>query len=247
MSGIAALTNDSAAPASGSEGSIKQARTTKKGEIIVSPSGDPLTRVCMDGTYYSVCNPTMGTGIAASTQATFSATSALVIVRNDDTTALPSGKQVQMDYMRLICTSPGTGITAIDLAFVVDPSSRWSSGGTALAKPAPRRSGPSSSTVCQVYFGALTCTAASGNARTVSRLKIKAAAPVAGDEYFVSFGGRPSGPIALNGTGATRHEYSVGPISLDPSATANCLVVHGWYTGASAAASFECEFGFWER
>ena len=243
-----ATINDNASPASGAEDATKPVRTNKKGEQIVAPSGDMLTRVCMDGTYFSAVNPTMGTGIAASVQATFVATNALAVIRNMDTTALPTGKQVQLDYMRLICTAAGTGTTAMDMAIVIDPSNRYSSGGTALTQTAPRRSGPTTTAIARVDFGAVTCAAAGGSARTVSRLKLKHAALVVGDEFFIAFGGRRGGgPFALNGAAAASYEYSVGPVSLDPSATANSCVFHVWYAGVSAAPSFECEFGLWER
>lgn len=199
----------------------------------------PHYEQALKGRYFRAVNPTMGTGIAMGIQTTFSDTANVLFLLQN------AGKQVCLDYLRLICTVAGASTTASDLAIVTDSILRYSAGGNGVDVVNAQH--PSS--ITSAAFLSFNCTAGAASAkRKMSRLRLKTqAAPcwTVGDQIFIKFGGASCGGFgATNGTTAQYLAFDVGPVIVSP---AGSLLFHMWNTAnATTAPSWEIEFGWWE-
>lgn len=219
-------------------------------ELRLDPTGAVHTRAEMlawleQGSYFRATNPTLGTGIAQSIQASFAATNAALLMRCG-----ANNRLIVPHYIRLINTIAGATTTQSRAALVLDTANRYSSGGTdLLAQVFNSHSGLSTASVVDVLrFGAVTASAAVA-ARVVANLSLKVqAAPcwVVGDEVRINFS--PTGdadPGALNGAAPTAFVKNVGPVIL--GGQNHCLLLHLWnVANATTAPSWELDMAWWE-
>lgn len=228
------------------DGSQKQVRVDRYGDLITLRLGGGFNALAAEGTYFRACNPTMGTGIATAAATTaFSDTAALLVMSNSSVSA--TGPTIYLDYMRFICTAAGTGATSFNVAVVIDTTQRYSSGGTALTN-VNASTGFSTTGIASIHFGAVVAASAFSK-RQVSRFILKTqAAPcmVVGDQYFMNFGSNSTALGALNGAAASQFAVDLGPVALAPNGN-HSVLIQPWWPSMSAAASFECEIGWWER
>jgi hypothetical protein len=123
-----------------------------------SASADGLDVSLNEGSYYSgvLSGYVPGTGALVAAQATYSDTSAMLIIRSN---AASSGSPVgvRLDTIKLIVSNVGAAITAMRLVGVLDNASRYSAsvGGGALAFAANSNIGPQQGSISQAAFGAL--------------------------------------------------------------------------------------------
>jgi hypothetical protein len=192
-----------------------------------------------EGRYFVATNPTPGTAIAQTIQASFLATNALCTIFNNNAAG---GKRIYLDYIRLIVGTVGASATSCELAAVLDKINRFSSGGSAIT-PVCSGDGSNNNTGAVINFGAVTAAAASA-ARIVSRITVKPSIQIAKDTYVVKFG-------APAGQGSTVPS-AVGIIGQDAPpiviASQSSLVLHVWNPSNSVTApTYEFEIGYFER
>lgn len=214
-------------------------RCNNYGELVVQTAGDPEWVLLNEGSLFGASNTALapGTGIAAASQATFLATSALLMVMNQAEN--PAGLQIKPDTLKLICTAVGTSITAVDIVAVLDDASRYGAtpGGTGLVfTPQSHSNTESVNSNAKAVFGALTAGVATSKQRIVGRCKLKGVALIAGDEFVIEFGNQRAKSGAVFSGTASRYVTNLEPITIAPG---KVLILHAWFTGATGAASFE--------
>lgn len=205
-----------------------------------------------EGSYFTICNATPGTGIATGAAVTaFSNTTPYLILQNND-----SVRSVYLDYLRLTHTAAYTGATNLHATFAIDTvNTRYTSGATMIVNAAgatggvissPRSSQSSPATV-YAFAGPITAAAASANQRIiVPDAFVRTVIPVVGDSFTFKAGGveMPVGGQPLNGTAPSQFLVPIPPVVIDPG---HALVVCLWAAASSAGGSFEPEIGGWLR
>mgnify|MGYP001569415108 CR=1 FL=1 len=198
------------------------------------------------GGYYLGTNPTWGTGLAASIVTAYDATKPLVVIRN---TSAPAAGATAQDliplWIRLICTAAGSSSTASDLALVLDPSNRYTSGGTSLVM-AQTNSAIGETFGGTVHVGVIVAPAVGASVRYIGRAKVKTQASpcwALGDQVLITFG-EVVAPFAAppNGTATIIVPVQFPPVVIAGRNTTHSLLLHMWNTdNATTAPSFEVE------
>lgn len=201
-------------------------------------SPDGLDALLAEGSYFSgVANAyAPGTGVAAAaTQTTFVDTSAFIIIANS--AKANSNKLIRPDTIKMICSAVGTGITAMRMVAVLDNISRLGiPGGTGLVfSPNGGLSGIAQS-IASGFVGSLTVGAVTNAKRIVGQCVIKAAAPALNDEFILRFSNSAQPNSSLVSATASTIIRQIEPIVIPPQ---QCLILHYFSTGGTAAASFE--------
>jgi hypothetical protein len=210
----------------------------------------PLTNknilVPAEGSYFIVRNPTPGTGIAGAAAATtLDDTKPLLLIKNN-ATAL-SNINIYLDYIRFRLTNAGTAGTNVRFDMKVDYSSRYTSGGSALTPTNVNSNSVAQSVASNnVFFGALTATAASSNVRLLDGHEFRPVIGVVGDTYTINFGGvdHPTTGLITSGTAITHSSVNFHPVVLGPGQT---FLLHQWSASQSGAYQFEVTCGYFER
>jgi hypothetical protein len=193
-----------------------------------------------DGCYFKAVNPTPGTGIAQAITAAFSGTAGLLCLGNPAT----SDRLYYPEYIRLIPTVVPASATRSELLLAIDSILRYSSGGSTLT-PRNARMGSDGASQADVKVGALVLAAESGNVRRLSRAQLRAAIPVAFEEFLIKFGSIDHTESTLGGATAVRGMVNVGPVVIEPG---HSMAVHVWHpSNAVTGASWEVEVAWYER
>lgn len=214
-------------------------RGNNYGEVYVAPScPDGLTAYLNESSYFAgvLSGYTPGTGFTASTQATFSDTSALLLLKNNAPLNGPP-VTIRPDTLKLICSNVGAGITAMRLVAVLDDASRWGTpGGAAMSFLPAGNVGTVQGPISQAVIGNLGSGSPTGNKRFVGQCMLKAAAPALNDEFIIRFSNaaQPSAGIAAStASSIVRH---IEPVIIAPG---KMLVLHAYFTGVTTGAQFE--------
>lgn len=241
-----------ALPSKVADGVQQQMRVGSRGEQYVIPMAQGLYGLVDEGSYFKATNATPGTGIIHALTTAFSATAALLCLRNTDT---EGAKRVYMDYIRIVTGATAismTAATSIEMAVTVDNTNRYSSGGTSIT-PVNANMDSAQGSIVNLNFGAVVLAAASGSVRLLSRAAcVRRAAPamVTGDQFLIDFGVVTVQTLAVAGaaapaTAATAYTIHLGPVIIGGGDSLN---FHLWYpAGATTAPTFEFEIGWWER
>lgn len=224
---------------------VLPSRTGKYLEAYTIPVGLGRTFVADEGSYYTGCNPTLGTAIAGHVAPAIADTDTKSILHIYNPTT--SGVSVYMDYIWIKQTVVNASSTASDYLVYIDQGNvtARASGGTAIT-PANARTGylaTASTAVC--YFGAVVTSATAGT--KVAQRTVRPVISVAEDQYVFSFGNGlylPSSQ-ALTGTNVAAVQVGWPPVVIDPGG--NFKFVQTGPSGAATASTFEFEFGFWAR
>ena len=194
------------------------------------------------GMYYRAINPTPGTGIAQSIQASFLATNGALYIGNGATGG--DTRRIFLDYVRLIPTVVPASATRSEMLVALDDIVRYASGGSLLTVRNVNMDDVTPS-IAEVRFGALTLAAEGANVRRVSRAQLRTAIPVAFEEFLLTFAGFDrSGAGSIAGATGLRVAVPVGPVIIGPG---DSLVLHLWHPGnVTTAASWEVEVALWE-
>jgi len=213
----------------------------------------PSRNRCREGgEYYVAMNPTLLTGLAnQAAPVAFDATKGFLTCRNGDQTG---GKSIVPDFLKLICTAPGTAGTFPRVIVSLDDdagNTKWTSGGTLLAgtgSPTPGALSPNgrqgASGIATVHAGALV-TVAGPAERRVANAIFRTTIPVIGDEYTLLFGTdapEPSSPT-LNGTNPISVVKHAPAVEIAPK---QVMTVYLILPSQSAASSWEPQLGYWE-
>ncbi len=192
-----------------------------------------------EGSYRLLRNATPGTGVAGhAAPTTFDNTKPYILLQ-----AGPE-KRTYLDFIKLVVTAAGTGGTLNYATHVLDPGAGYTSGGGDLTTVNPNGELANQSGLIQAKIGAALATAG-GNERVVAHQRARTVIPVVGDVLLFKFGSEPqlSGMI-LEGTTELERIIHCPPVILAPSEFYKLVL---WRASQSAAASYECEIGLWER
>ena len=220
-------------------------RASWYGDGYVVPIGTARQNLADEGSYFTGVNATVATAIAGH--------AAPAIADNDDTPLksllhLYNGGQrnVTFDYVKLALEVVNASSTSTNFVVFVDNegASTRTSGGTAIT-PVNVRSDNPTTTGIVAYFGAVAVVATT--ARKVAQWTVRPVIAVAEDQYTFRFGGDAALPNAAThiGTAISNLLVQCPPVVIAPGG--NFHLCEANPSGASTAATYEFEFGYWER
>jgi hypothetical protein len=200
-------------------------------------------RVAADeGSYFLARNATPGTGIAGHAACTTHDTEkAFLMLQNGS-----EDERVYLDYIKLCVTAAGTAGTLNYATHTVDKDRTYSSGGGDLTILNTALTSTRSTALTVAKIGAVVPGEANtANAKIVAHLRVREVIPVVGDVIMFNFGGDvvPNAAV-LAGTTQLERTIHCPPIVLGPGHSYHLVL---WRASQSAAASYECEIGFWQR
>jgi hypothetical protein len=234
-----------------SDGQEVKARGGKYGELYGLNLYNKAHGLAEEGSYFVTTNPTPGTGIATiATQASLADTAPFILVKNNQKAG---GKRAILDFLKLICTAPGTAGTQVHVAVKVDDVNplRYTSGSGGpgvggLFSPQNVNMDDGTASQLLVYAGPVVAAAASGAARLLDHNIVRTAIPVIGDTVHISFAGN-EGVISgapMNGVVPSFFSTNFVPVVIGPQQWA---AIHIWLPSQSAASSWEFALGHIER
>lgn len=223
---------------------VTPSRTGEYSEAYVLPLGLGRTYTADEGSYFTGCNPTLGTAIAGHVAPAIADTDTKSILHIWNPTT--NDKSIYLDYIWLKQTVVNASSTASDYLVYIDNGAVTgrASGGTAITAQNTLATN-TSSTGATIYFGAVVTSATVS--RKIFQRTVRPVISVAEDQYVFYFGDRMSLPSsqALTGTAVASVACSWGPVVIPPGC--NFKFVQTGPSGAATASTFEFEFGFWER
>lgn len=229
-------------PAFSADALAKLFRLNQFGELVIANALTDEQQQVDEGALFSAVNPTPGTGIAQTIQASFLATNGILTLRNN---AASANKRIYPKLLRLINTVVGTSTTRSECLISVDSITRYSSGGSAITPLANRNMGDATASEAVVHFGALTLAAESGAVRRISRFQLRAAIMVQFEEWAIRFGAGEGDPQTIGGATALAISKNVPAIALGQG---HSMQVHLWNpANVTTAPSWELELCYLER
>lgn len=225
------------------------------GELFTAPVLPEAQVSADEGTYWTVTNPTPGTGIATiAAQTTLADISPFILFKNNWQITDNNRRRIIAKFLRLTCTAPGTAGTQLRFASKVDGvGTRYASGATLIAgnntigvatnQPQNANSDISWGSALQFYAGPIVAAAAS-SPRLLDALTIRTTIPVIGDTYQIIFGDNESPATASIPATVSSFGLNVGPMVVGPQEWG---AFHIWLPSQSAASSYEITFGYVER
>ena len=216
------------------------------GDAYTLPVSTPRSGVAEEGSYFTGVNATLATAIAghvapALADNATTPTKALLHVFN-------SGQRyIMWDYVKLALEVVNASSTSTNFVAFVDSGSSTgrTSGGTAIT-PTNVRSDNPTSTAATIYFGAVVV-AAPTTARKIAQWTVRPVIAVAEDQYLFRFGADPALMNAAThiGTAISNLLVHMPPVVIAPGG--NFYLCESNPSGATTAATYEFEFGYWER
>lgn len=225
-----------------------------------------------EGGYMTATMLPAATALQLGISATFSATAAAIAFFNSDSAGKTDALRIYLDYIRFLVITPPTSATNLLFASALDKKDRTpttisnGAGGTGPGTPATVTAYRSpvfcvnedeSPVIAGIPYFPLstaagappTVPAAGPDARTiVGNCSLRAQIPVAGDEYFIDFGGDvPSQALVTAApAGASRVVVSHPPVVLGAQ---QWFLLHMWgLSNATAGIAFAgLDMGWWER
>lgn len=237
-------------------GSAQLLRGTQYGDQGVQSLWSKPIGVASEGSYYLTRNPTVETGLATiAALATFADTSPFIIVTNNNPVG---GRDIYLDYIKLINTAAGTGGTNLRYATKVDVIQRYSSGGAGgfgtnilgataqLQGPLPTNTGAPAGSGALIYAGALVAVAGSLQQRVLESGPIRTTINVVNDQLTWTFGDaeKVNSDLAIATATAIQKTIPHPPVCIAPG---HSFLFHIFAASQSAAASWEVIIGHVER
>jgi hypothetical protein len=223
---------------------VTPTRTGSYLEAYVLPLGLGRTFTADEGSYFTGCNPTLGTAIVGHVAPAIADTDTKSILHIFNPTT--NTKSIYMDYIWLKQTVVNASSTASDYLVYIDNGgvTARSSGGTAITLQ-NSRADITTASGATVYFGAV-ATAATVS-RKIYQRTVRPVISVAEDQYVFYFGDRMALPSsqALTGSSVASVACSWGPVVIPPGC--NFKFVQTGPSGAATGSTFEFDFGLWER
>jgi len=209
-----------------------------------------------EGSYFSVTNPTPGTGIAygsAGTQASFSATTGFMVWKNTAASGDPSAKRIYLHYVKVVQiggTAPASN-TSVQYAFVTDSGNRVPTANASFFGPGglivPSNQDVSTQSVATFWTpnaGVPTVPAAI-SPRLCGRGQMKGGARTLLDSCVWCFGALDNPGSSPSFAAAGKFCENLPPIILGPQEFG---ILYLWFpAGVTNPFTFEFEAGWWER
>lgn len=220
-----------------------EGRNSTYGERYVIPIGGGSNWALADeGSYFVATNPTLATGVAGH---------AAPVVADTDTKPFlflyNSGKRVIIpDFAQFEVTAAGTAGTLNYLTCYVDAkgATAYTSGGAAVTPVSTHTDAPFP-TGAVMYSGAVV--AAMSSSRKVGQQLVREVIPVVQDTVVVVFGSPNAAARAALTTAGTATNHSIvylPPVAIAPGGNFNLSFIR---PSQSAAASYQFQFGYYER
>lgn len=218
------------------------------GERFVLPVANPRQALGDEGSYYSICNPVLGTDIVGHVAPTLAnndplPTKSLLHIFNG------GQRMITMDFLTLRWIVVNASSTATGFTIYTDSlgSTGRVSGGTLVSPANSRVGGPASAAT--IYFGAVVTASSATVSRHFAKY-VRAVIAVAGDEATFSFGDNKSGgqaSVALSGAGSAVASYTVPvpPVTILP--LGNLYICEANPSGAATGATYHFTGGFSEK
>lgn len=224
--------------------SVDAIRSTGYMEPISAPLNLKMNPVADEGSYFTILNPTPGTGVAGhAAPTTMDNTKPFLIFQNS---AEVGGRRVYLDYIKLVVTAAGTGGTLNYATHLIDSGAGYTSGGSALTPVSVNGDLNPNSVVRSAVAGAAVATANASTQRVVAHQTARTVIPVVGDVLLFQFGQAMSSVAGapLEGTLQLERIIQCPPVIVAPQQWYKLVL---WRASQSAAASYELEVGYWER
>ena len=213
--------------------------------LVMPLSGSRDIGLADQGNLYTAITPTPGTGIVSGAAVTTFNELApyLCLVNTGNLNIYPL-------YMRLHTTVVGVGNTVAAWTLTLDPTNRYSSGGTALTINNTNMNSANKSGA-EIYVGAVTATAASGTRRIIGHQTTQFALEIVHDTIFFNFGGADqTDPAYLidnasgSATDLSHKTITFAPFVVGPG---HSFVAVRWGASQSTGVTYEVEFTWIER
>lgn len=194
------------------------------------------------GQYFVANNPTPGTGlIGHAAPTTFDETKPYLFVRNEGT-----DRWIIPMYLRLTTTvvSVGNSIMRFTQAIDTKTTTRYTSGGTALAPTNTNMRSSDQAGGATIYAGAVVAAAVTTARRVLGTQTCRTVIGVVGDIYQWSWGAHEMmDPASLitTGTAVSNAVFGLPPVALAPN---DMLLIHQWAASQSTGPTFEVEFAY---
>lgn len=207
----------------------------------IAPYGIGRYGLADEGSYWTATNATFGTDLTAHAAPAISDAETKPIIHLFN----GGSNDVYLDYIDMLTTIANASATAVGFAIFLDNKGATSrTGAGTQITPLNVRSNSTTATGVTMYAGAVT--AVGSSPKKVMQRVIKEFIGVALDRYSFSFGdGLMSTPTTSYTAGATAIVTYGPPIVLAPGG--NLCFVQISPSGASTAATFQFELGYWER
>lgn len=230
-------------PAVITEGTPGALRGGRRGELMVEGlTGGKTHALSNEGSYFSITNGTVGTGVAGIAASDgFDDLETYIFLRNTEPNS--TGKRFFLDYLLLRPTAAGTNGTNFSFAMKMDRgATRLASGGTAFT-PINMNMDSAAASIVSANVGAGVTTAATTDARLVTSGLIRSSIKVIGDTYLFTFGqtAHTSGQQAAT---ITNFVIPCPPVVVGPG---QMFLFHEFAASQTVAASYTFQMGWWER
>lgn len=214
--------------------------------------GAKMNRYADAGKYFTLTNPTPGTGLISGVVTSLADTTPYIVFKNNNAAA--SGIKCYLDFLQLDVTVVGTTFSGSrKFAHKIDSSqtvARYTSGGASfgpsLTNPISNVSADSSNASgANVYVGAITA-AAAGNARLIQSGTLRSAIEVVFDTYVFDFGGsiqQSMSGLVDNSTTPVHKVFPTAPIVVGPQ---EHYLLHLWGATLSVGITFGVNMGWVE-
>lgn len=214
--------------------SLVTPRSSGYGEqMMIDLFGARTPMIAREGSRWVTTN-TPGTPITSTNAAAFAATTPALILQNNNPVG---GRWVYPVRLKLTATAVGTSSTNWDVQWLVDNVKRYSSGGSTLTPTNSNLNVLAGATGAQVFFGALTATAANAS-RIIAADRVRTVIKVIGDETIFEFGNSVTKSVGMptDGTLQLSKTVQVCPVAIPPQCS---LLMYEYGASQAAAASFD--------
>lgn len=224
---------------------ITPSRTDPYLGAYVNPIGSGgMYMQALEGSYYSISNATLATGIAGH---------AAPVVADTDTKALlhifngSSTKYLTFDHLMLELTNAGTAGTITYGVVYIDNkgSTALTGGGTTITPQCSLSNGAAIDSGIIVTFGA--CATTMSSSKKVGQQILREVIPVVQDTVMMKFGtasGQFHSALTTAGTATNHLVVNFGPVVIGPGGNLNISSIS---PSQSGARSYQFSGGFWLR
>jgi hypothetical protein len=208
-----------------------------------------------EGSFWTVTNPTPGTGIATiAAQASLADTAPFILFKNNSSPTDPLSKRIIAKWLRITCTAAGTAGAQLRFATKTDSAgARYTSGATVIAgnntigaatnQPVNSNSDIGTASGIQLYAGPIVATAAA-SPRLIDAVTARITIPIVGDSFLLVFGANEANSNGSLVATVTQLCIPMAPWVVGPQQWG---AFHLWLPSQSAASSYEFTFAYTER
>ena len=205
---------------------------------IVSPITGKEMFLTAEGSYFTACSPTPGTGIIGhAAPTTFDEGKPYFLVYNG------SALNLYPQFLQLNETVASVGGARVQLTQTIDTGNRYSSAGTAMTVNNTNMTSSNSGSLISCYQGAVLATAASGNRRLLGNTVFRGGVIDIIQDFYQLIWGAPDGVSSTGSRVATVAEFTrvCPPVCVGPGQS---LMLTQWVGSQSTGPTWEALFGF---